>query len=182
MAIRNKTTAVLLVVFVAALGAGVVAGTLASRLPSVQTSVDISGGEHSPLVDELQLNASQRDQMRDIWEDVRKVSNQCQVDGELAQKQRDDDVFKMLTPEQKSRYAVMNQDLAGKLKALSDQRESAFNKGVKRTDAILSPQQRQAYEQMINTQVGQITAGGGIGQPPPANWGLSSGSTTQQSP
>lgn len=182
MAIRNKTTTVLMAVFVLALGAGVVAGTLVSRLPST-SSITAPGPavEQSPL-DELRLTASQREQMRGIWEDVQKLSSQCLVDGQLAQKDRDDTIFKMLNPEQKAQWDRINVELAGKLKALSDKREAAFNKAVERTEAVLGETQRKAYEQMIRQRVGQITAGGGFGQPPPANWGSNSGSTYQRSP
>lgn len=182
MAIRNKTTAVLMTVFILALGAGVVAGTLVSRLPSTAPSgIPASSGDHSPL-DELQLSASQREQMRGIWEDVQKLSSQCLIDGQLAQKDRDDTIFKMLNPEQKAQWDRINTELAGRLKALSDKREAAFKKAVERTEAILSDSQRKAYEQMINQRVGQITAGSGFGQPPPANWGSNPGSTYQRSP
>lgn len=180
MAIRNKTTTVLMAVFVLALGAGVVAGTLVSRLPSSPTGPS-SAGEHSPL-DELQLNASQREQMRVIWEDVQKLSSQCLVDGQLAQKDRDDTIFKMLNPEQKAQWDRINTELAGKLKALSDRREAAFKKAVDRTESILNDSQRKVYDQMISKRVGQITAGGGFGQPPLANWGSNPGSTYQRSP
>ncbi len=182
MAIRNKTTAVLMAVFVLALAAGVVAGTLVSRLP-------VGGGSavpleaRSPLTDRLRLNETQRDQMRGIWEDVRKLSAQCLVDGQRAQKDRDDQIFKILTPEQKVQWDVINTQFAGKLKALSEQREAAFRKAVERTLTILSPEQRKTYQEMIDSRVGAITPGGGFGQPPPSiDGGPVSGSTNQRSP
>ncbi len=180
MAIRNKTTGVLMAVFVLALGAGVVAGTLVSRLPTTATG-PATGAEHSPL-DELQLNSSQREQMRGIWEEVQKLSSQCLTDGQVAQKDRDDAIFKMLNPDQKAQWDRINTGLAGKLKALSDKREAAFKNAVERTEAIMTEPQRKAYEQMINQRVGQITVGGGFGQPPPTNWGSNPGSTYQRSP
>ena len=133
-----------------ALAAGVVAGTLVSRLPATA----VVARDTSPLSAELQLTDGQRDQMRQLWEGVRQTAHQCQLDAQQLQKQRDDAVFAMLNDEQKAKYLKVNTECFGKIAALNAKREAAFTEAVSKTKGILNDTQRRKYEELIKSRLG----------------------------
>jgi Spy/CpxP family protein refolding chaperone len=151
----HKATLVLFAVSVLALAAGVVAGTLASRMPASPSLTS----DHSLLSDTLQLTPQQRDKMRTIWEGVRDTAHQFGEQAQQLQRQRDDAVFALLNDEQKAKYNELTTECAAKISGINTRRESAFKDAVQQTEAILTPAQRTAYEQLIKERVGEHALG-----------------------
>src|SRR5687768_2516343 len=93
-----------------ALGAGVVVGMVASRLPAARDADadDVMSAESATqpagLAEQLGLSPSQAQEMRTIWEGVRDHVRTSFENAEALQKQRDDEMFAMLTDEQKIRF------------------------------------------------------------------------------
>jgi hypothetical protein len=145
----SRPTLALFAVSILALGAGVVTGTLGARV----TGESAAGG--SSLSAELGLSPQQHDQMQQIWESVRTTAHQCQEQAQQLQKQRDDQIFAMLSDEQKARYTQITTECVGRISALASQRDKAFASAVAQTEGILSQPQRQMYEQLIQDRLGQ---------------------------
>ena len=114
----GKLKWLLVVSCVLALGAGVFAGMVVSRLPGKTVEMPLPA-DHSELSDELQLSTGQRDQMRAIWEGVRSKVHDASDRAQALQKQRDDAIFAILTPEQKAKYAALTQQTADEFAALA---------------------------------------------------------------
>ena len=161
----KRVTTLLVLVFAIALSAGVVAGRLASRLPASSTP-QADASDHSWLAEELQLTREQSDQMRNIWEEVRGISGECYDQASGLQKQREDEIGALLSPDQKVRYNELTIKYQNKMNALTASRQKAFDQAVQSTMKILSPEQQQRYEQILKDRVGH---GSGAG-PGPNGW------------
>lgn len=146
---RNKTGLLIVLMFVLALGAGVVAGKLATRPPA---PVVVPVG--SALSDELQLSPAQREQMRGIWEAVRDTAQSCARDASAAQQHEQEELIKMLTPDQQARFDRLQAQTRARVDVLEARRKSAFRDAVERTKQLLNPDQRRVYEQILRTRVG----------------------------
>ena len=156
----TRATVVVVVMFVLALGAGVVAGKLTSRLPgppAVQTA------DQTPLVEELQLTPAQRDQMRGIWESVRDTAHDCFAKAQDIQREHDEQVQAMLNPEQKKKYQELSKKAHDDIAQLDVQRRAALQTAIDRTRAMLNEDQRKAYDQIVKSRLGVLSgAGGGL--------------------
>jgi Spy/CpxP family protein refolding chaperone len=158
----GKVTTLLIIVFVLALGAGVTAGMLASRLPGSTATPAASGEQHSWLAEQLDLTREQSEQMRDIWEGVRTDARKCFQQADDLEHERDEEVAKFLTPEQRIQYNQVTQKYATQMKDLAAQRQAAFEKAVTHTMKILRPDQQKRYDQILKDRVGR--------GPGPAGW------------
>ena len=148
---KNRAGVLLIVVTVLALGAGLVAGLLASRLPSTPAPV---AEERSPLVEELNLSPEQAKQMRQIWEGVRESVRGTFDDAQKLQKDRDAALIALLNDEQKARFEKISQDYAAQFTQLTQNREAMFQDAVARTNKILDERQRQKYAQILQRHAG----------------------------
>ena len=96
----HRTRFLMLGVFVLTLGAGVVAGLLASRLPTTTAHADVTlANDSAPLAEQLGLTNDQRDQMRKIWEGVRDLSNVSYENARKAESERDDAIAALIPAE-----------------------------------------------------------------------------------
>ena len=158
----RKLKALLIVACVLALGAGVFAGMVVSRLPARNTNgtaVVALPADHSELSDELQLSPSQRDQMRVIWEGVRSKVHDTFDEAQLLQKQRDESIVAILTPEQKAKYMALTQQTADRFSALGVQRDAVFRTGVEETKKLLDDAQKEKYDRILRDRVGSLPNG-----------------------
>ena len=154
-----KITVVLVLMFVLTMAAGVVMGRLVSREPRPHGPVQrVAVVGVSPLSEELQLSAEQREQMRPIWEEARDIARSCAADGEQVQRQHEEQLKALLTEDQKRRYEQISQENHRKIADLDEKRKDAFRQAVERTRKILREDQWHAYEQIISNQVGTIAA------------------------
>lgn len=153
---KNRRLQVLLIaITVLALGAGMAAGLLTSRLPAAGGTQrpDPLPIERTPLVEELGLSPEQREQMRLIWEDVRSRVHTVFDDAQQLQKRRDDAMVALLNDEQKAKFERISKEYADRFAELSQQRERAFQEAVEKTKMLLDEKQRAKYEQILKTQV-----------------------------
>lgn len=157
---NTKTTVVVVVMFVLALGAGAVAGKLTSRLPGPPA---VQPADQTPLVEELQLTPAQRDRMRGIWESVRDTARDCFAKAQDIQREHDEQVQAMLTPDQRKKYQKLSKKAHDDIAQLDVQRRAALQTAIDRTRAILNEDQRKAYDQIVKNRLGVLSgAGGGL--------------------
>ncbi len=109
----------------------------------------------SPLAEELQLSSDQNEKMRQIWESVRADVDACFVRAQEAQKKRDEALLSLLTNEQKIGFAAAQAQCAREMLTLKTQRDAAFKEAVKRTEQLLTEQQRQRYQTILQSRLGQ---------------------------
>jgi Spy/CpxP family protein refolding chaperone len=160
---------------VLALSAGVVAGMLAARLPAAATpaagpQLPPPPGYERSLADELDLNETQRQQMREIWEGVRGRVHRAFDDAKkLSNNQLDELAVLMDTPEQKAAFAQITKKYADKYAGLERERNQMFEEAVARTNAILTPDQQKKYaeiRQKLHQPTTQMATLKGTTEPP----------------
>jgi Spy/CpxP family protein refolding chaperone len=151
----TKVKLIMLLALVFALGAGAVAGYVgATRLPPHPGDHASAGspGERdrgTDLARELNLTDAQREQMRKIWSEAMQGAGREHMEKMRAlQRERDDAVVALLTPEQKQAYEKLQSDYREKMEAMGREREKAFAKAVEETNQILDPQQQQKYAEI----------------------------------
>ena len=154
----------LLVVGLTVLGlcAGVVAGMLVSRLPATIAPAGIGDAPMTamptPLVEELALSADQQKQMRRIWEDVRSKVQDCFVRASNLQKQRDEEIVKILSEEQKAQFEKIAKRFREVDLTISAEREQIFNEAIHQTRALLTDDQRLKYDRILKARLGRVPA------------------------
>ena len=137
---RVKT--ILTIAFILAMGAGVAVGMLGARYPET----------HRPkswLGDELNLSAEQREQMREIWQDASKSRSRDWERRRAFEREKNEAIVALLTEEQKAKHDEINRQFAQKMQEHQQQRELAMQDAIERTKQILTPQQRERYEQIM---------------------------------
>jgi hypothetical protein len=148
----RKTTALIAVVFVTSLVAGGAAGTLATRYLAPAKPVVVRGD--LPLSEELHLTSAQREEIRQIWESVRSVTDKSYNDGQMLDHLRDDQILKLLNDDQKKEFYRINQDYQERFTAMTARRELAFKDAVEKTKQLLNDEQRRRYEQILARRLG----------------------------
>jgi Spy/CpxP family protein refolding chaperone len=151
MSKTNRFEMILVVVTVLALGAGLMAGLLSSRLPS-QTTED---NTVSPLAAELELSPLQRDQMKEIWEAAQAKVVRAFNDAQALQKSRDEEIIQMLSEEQKARFADLAKKYADRYTHLQDSREKVLKEAVENTKNLLNDKQKAKYQEILNARLGE---------------------------
>lgn len=148
---RAKTSILLVLMFVLAIGAGVVAGKLASRVntvPQVERTVTIS--------DELHLSDAQKKQMRQIWEGVQSTATDCSAQAKKIQYDYEEAVTRLLDKDQLARYQKLTEQSKTQIEALEEKRRGAFKAAVDRTRQMLSEPQRKIYDKIIHDRIGAL--------------------------
>jgi hypothetical protein len=132
---------------VAALLGGAAAGLLLSRYVRPAAPAIVAGDV--PLSAELRLSADQRDQIRQIWEQVR-TQNQASVeDAESINAWRDNQVLKLLTDDQKKEFQKIHLEYYDRWTAMNSKREQAFREAVAKTKQLLNEDQKKRYDQIL---------------------------------
>lgn len=150
----NRIKLIMLLVFVFALGAGAVAGYVgATRLPphviDPTTTHSPNHDRETDLARELNLTDAQREQMRKIWNDAMQGAGREHMDKIRAlQKERDDAMVALFSPEQKQAYDKLVAEYKEKVDAMSHEREKSFAKAVEETNRILDPEQQLKYAEI----------------------------------
>jgi hypothetical protein len=147
-------------VAVLALSAGVAAGLLAGRLPGTDESNIIPAIDRTPLVEELRLDAQQRQQMQAIWEGVREEVRRAYLQAQELQNRRDGALVALLNDEQKAKFALISQDYAERFAELSKRRDQSFQDAVDQTNKLLDEQQRATYKRIIERHVAAVVPAG----------------------
>ncbi len=138
-------------VFVVALGSGLVIG------------MNLQRGGDSPrprgrswLADELKLTSQQREQMKTIWEAMvpggsgRESWERRQSDTRRRlYKERDEAVAALVPAEKKADYEKVLARVEQQMADMRREQEKAYQKAVEETKAILNPEQRAKYEELL---------------------------------
>ena len=161
----KRTGIKLLVIGLTILGlsAGVVAGMLLSRLPSTSVGVGLpTPAMPTPLVEELALTPDQQRQMRRIWEDVRRQVQDCFHRASNLQKQRDDEIAKLLNEEQKAQFEKIAKRFREVDLTITEEREQIFNAAINETRRLLTDDQREKYDRILKARIGRVPATGPV--------------------
>lgn len=154
---NRRIETVLVGVTILALGAGIAAGMLASRLPWRAARVPTPSTHPvrgTPLAEALQLTPQQAEQMRAIWESARRDVHATFEDAQRLQSDRDDALTAILNDEQRRAFAKISEDYAARFAALSEKRDATFQEAVNATNELLDESQRRRYDQILKDHVG----------------------------
>ena len=182
---KTRIEILLIGLTVIALGAGVVAGVLASRLPvaTEETSHPVPGVEPTPLAHELNLTADQQAQMRGIWEGVRGRVHGTFDEAQRLQRERDEALVSLLNDEQKAKFQRIAQDYSDRFDKLSQKRKTTFDEAVTKTRRLLNDEQRRKYDEILKKRVGSLPPqdyrGDGGGKPVQPSRSSEATTTTQ---
>ena len=153
----RQITLLLVLNFVIALAAGVVAGrALAGRSnagllgPTTMTAGD------SFLGGQLQLTPEQTEKMRPIWEAARDTAQECAREADRIQRDNETQLQELLTEPQKTKYEQITAEHHRRIVEQDEKRKEAFRQAVEQTHGILRAEQWTAYEQILKNQVGTV--------------------------
>jgi len=141
--------------FALALAAGVAAGVMVARFAgSFASTPPPSGTPATPTLDDLQLTDAQRTQIQKIWEGVKEKSDQSYQEANQLQRQFDDRVQKLLTPEQLKQYSQFHDEYQKRFFKLQSDRDAAVKKAIEQTKTLLSDDQRRKYDVILKSRLG----------------------------
>jgi len=140
--------------FALALVAGIAAGVLATRYVSSFTPITPIAGVPGTL-DDLQLSDIQRAQVQKIWEGVKETSDESYREANRLQLQFDDKVQGLLTADQQKQYKIFHDDYQKQFFKLHSERDAAVKKAIEETKTLLSDDQRQKYDVILKSRLGQ---------------------------
>jgi hypothetical protein len=127
---------------------------LASRLPALNNTRANAAGP-MPLTEQLQLSDDQRMRMQQIWERAQTRVRRGVESAQQLQQQRDDALVALLNDEQKAAFEKISKQYADRYAELLQQRDQEFAEAVSETRKLLDEQQRQKYDQILKSHVGQ---------------------------
>ena len=152
-----KSRLIILICFLSAFGAGLCVGVLWQQPAKAAQDHWLS---------ELNLTPEQREKIKAFWTDAMKNSgwqNQREK-REAAQKQREEALNALITPEQKLRYDEIQTNYQKQLETLSQESRKAKDEAYEKTKAILNDEQRAAYEELRKKRMeGRGRSRGGSG-------------------
>jgi Spy/CpxP family protein refolding chaperone len=114
-----------------------------------------SGGRHrrgrrdSWLVRQLDLTPEQAQQIHAIWSEAMQMGASRRERRRTLREEREKSVRDLLSEEQKAQYDRALAEYDRKTVALQDEASEAFEQTVARTKEMLTPEQREKYEQML---------------------------------
>jgi len=141
--------------FLVAFAAGLVVGmekSSSSTPLAGKPTTQRSGGPRG-MTAELKLSPEQQEQMKKIWSDVaRRGRNEPQQPERRQQlrQERDEAITALIRPEDKEKYDQIQKNYRDQLDAMDREMRDAFDKAVKLTDEILSPEQRIKYHEILS--------------------------------
>ena len=144
----NHFKLIVFCVFTLALSAGLVAGKL-----DWGSNAASGKSETSALAAELGLNDQQCERIRGIWEPLRQSAKASYDEARRLERRRDDAFVSLLTEEQKKEYGKIKHDYDDRVLALRAKRDAQFRDAVEKTRQLLTPPQREKYEQIIKDRL-----------------------------
>ena len=144
----NHFKLIVFCVFALALSAGLVAGKL-----DWGSAAGSKSEPTSALAAELGLNNAQCEQIRGIWEPLRQSAKVSFDEARRLEGRRDESIKSLLTQEQLDQYKRITDEYNGAVVALQAKRNSQFREAVEKTKQLLTPSQREKYEQIIKDRL-----------------------------
>lgn len=147
------TRMIVILGFLISLSAGVAIG-LSIRKPP------ISGENVAPqsrprgggwLVDQLGLSPEQRKQLDEIWSETARRGGREQGQQRAKLRRERDEAIAALVPEaDRAKYEQIHKNYDDAVKAMEESWRASFQQSVERTKAMLTPEQREKYEQLMS--------------------------------
>lgn len=149
----SRSKVILVMMFVLALGAGVVMGVLAVKGPSLTAHGSPhgkGGGPRGPF-EGIVLSEQQKQQIRTIWEEFSRGGRDGGREGDRwgkLRKERDEAIEALMTtPEQKAALARIKQNYDTGLEEMRSEQRKSWEAAVEKTRAILNDEQRAKYDE-----------------------------------
>jgi len=121
--------------------------------PRVRTTGPSTRGSRSPggwFASELKLDAEQRKRMDAIWSEVaRGGREEMDKERDALRKQRDEAILALVGTDNKVKYDEIQKKYRDDQQAVERKMRGRFEKAVEETKAILTPEQREKYEQLL---------------------------------
>jgi hypothetical protein len=140
--LHNKALFLAMVTLV--LGAGITLGKLSNRLMPAATPPKEDRTPDWKRV--LQLTTEQQQQMDAIWADARQKVGKTFDQRRALDKERDQAIQNLLTPDQKVAYEQIQEDNRAKRQDLDQQREACIHDAEDHSRALLTDEQRQRWD------------------------------------
>ena len=140
--------------FVLRLVAGVPAGLLASGNTLHAHPIPAVGAAATPSLSDLDLSTDQQQKIRTLWERVKDDSDHSYGQVKSLQDQQQQDFVKLLTDDQKKQYSQINLDYQNRITKLKADRDLALKKAFDQTRQLLSPTQRERYDEILKSRFG----------------------------
>ena len=121
--------------------------------PPVRTTGPSTRGSRSPggwFASELKLDAEQRKKMDAIWSAVaRGGREEMDKERDALRRQRDEAILALVGADNKAKYDDIQKQYRDDQQAVERKMRGRFEKAVEETKAILTPEQRDKYEQLL---------------------------------
>jgi len=125
--------------FVSGVGVGVVGPRAFQRIKS-----------QSVLVEELDLTPDQRHKIQEIWSKVAENHSPVPMaEIEKADAERWQAIDQLLTPQQRTQYAQIQQRLEARMQELDQGNRARVARAEEQTKQLLTPAQREKYERLL---------------------------------
>jgi Spy/CpxP family protein refolding chaperone len=145
---QPMTRLIVITGFVVAFFAGVMSGVAWNWHGPQKPGDDRRGGRESWIADQLSLTPEQQKQMKDIWPDVGRRGSGRDKRNQI-RKEQDEAVAALVRPEDKPVYDKIILESRQKTEAIEADNRKAFQQAVEKTKAILTPEQRTKYEELL---------------------------------
>jgi Spy/CpxP family protein refolding chaperone len=164
------TRLIVMVCFMAAFAAGLTVGIKESRTP--EDAKESRSRRCGGLSSELNLSSEQREQMRQIWSEMaRRGGREREERRRELWREKDQAIAELIRPEDRPRYDEVVQNYSEKMRSLEREWRTSFETAVEQTRQILSREQREKYEKILDRHRSERGRGwyrGGWGGRPPA--------------
>ena len=118
------------------------------------------------LTSELKLTQQQQDEMIKIWGSLGRPNGQDEGDRRRAMSKQRDEAIRALIPIEKQKdFDAILENHNKQIAEIYDQRRKAFETAVEKTKAILTPEQRTKYEEILAKRMDGRHGPGGPGFP-----------------
>ncbi|HEY2585872.1 MAG TPA: Spy/CpxP family protein refolding chaperone [Tepidisphaeraceae bacterium] len=105
---------------------------------------------HSVLVEELDLTPDQRHKIQEIWSNVAEShSPPPMAELERADAERWQAIDQLLTPQQRTQYARIQQRFEARMQELDQGNRERMARAEEQTKQLLTPAQREKYERLL---------------------------------
>ena len=140
--------------FLIAFAAGLVVGLEVRRQAAAANSPAATRpSRHGFLTAELNLSPEQQEQMKVIWSDTAHRGGREQDERRRQyRKDRDDAIAALIRPDDKPKFEAAGKMYADRMSGMEKEWRASFTAAVEKTKQILTPEQRQKYEDLLKKQ------------------------------
>jgi len=146
--------------FLIAFAAGLVVG-FEVRRQTAQANAPAATrpSRHGFLTAELNLSPEQQEQMKAIWSEAAHRGGREQDERRRQyRKERDDAIAALIRPDDKPRFEAAGKLYTERMAGMEKEWRASFAAAVEKTKQILTPEQRQKYEDLLKKQEAERVA------------------------